>query len=130
MTMGAGLLRRMAAQRQGAPAPDEASSIVAHLRLLLNTRRGACRLDPGYGLPDLTDILHGGVESVQQLEQLLCETIERHEPRLHGVTVRAQPPNGGELCLGFEVQARLGVAVVRLDTRVRRGGQVQLERRA
>jgi len=120
----------MRAQVEGTRAPDEAASILAHLRLLLNTRRGACRLDAGYGLPDLTDILHGGIEAVPQLEQLLCETIQRHEPRLRAVTVRARPPDDGALCLGFEVQARLGAEIVRLDTRVQRGGQVQLEPRA
>jgi type VI secretion system protein len=119
---GRGLLSRIAS---GAAAPDEAESIIEHLRALLNTRQGEAPCCPSYGVVDFTDVVHGIPTSLQVLVKSIRATILEHEPRLKNVTVRPLPLEG-ELALRFEISAQLADQkgrTLKLSTTVRPGGR-------
>lgn len=117
------LLQRLHDHPRGPrPGVDEdaalAASVLANLDQLLGTVRGACRLDPEYGFPALSEFAHAMPKRacddpeqplLQEMRRSLLRLVERHEPRLQlapdGVQViadRADP-----LLLGFEIRGTL-----------------------
>lgn len=84
---------------------DQARSIAAHLRALFGSRRGAAAAAPELGRPDLTDLVHTWPEGVRAVERSLRTLIERYEPRLVDVSVRAVT-SPDPLSLAFQVRAR------------------------
>jgi type VI secretion system protein len=110
---------------EGSSAASLERAILEHLLVLLNTRHGSCSMDPGYGLPDLTDLAHNVPEGVPALQHMIVEAIQRYEPRLQAVSVRPVPLSPGSLSLSFEVRAELVAGgSLRFETKVSRGGQV------
>lgn len=69
------------------PPSNLYEAIKDHLVLLLNTRRGALRHLPDYGLPDLSTIYKGYPESLHYLGAEIKRTIERFDPRIMQVKV-------------------------------------------
>ena len=97
-----GLFERL---ERGARELDEARSIAAHLAVLFDTRQGGAEGEVRLGRPDLTDLLHTWPEGVRGIERALAAMIERFEPRLVGVEVRAaQSPD--PLVLAWEVRGK------------------------
>jgi type VI secretion system protein len=87
----------------GARELDEGRSIAAHLRVLFGTREGAATTAPTLGRPDLTDLVHTWPEGVRAIERSLRTLVERYEPRLEGVNVRAVT-TPDPLSLAFQVR--------------------------
>ena len=83
---------------------DEVRSIVAHLHVLLNTIQGSHAADPMLGRPDLTDLLHSYPAGVRAAERAMRTAIERFEPRLVEVEVRAVE-SSDVLALAFQIRA-------------------------
>lgn len=109
----------------GARRVDDVASILEHLHALLNARQGMSGTDEAYGLPDYTDLVRQWPDSQRALERAIGETIERYEPRLQSVAVRAAPGESG-LQLVFQIQARLhGTSgrVLRLRTELDAAGR-------
>ncbi|MET0341191.1 MAG: type VI secretion system baseplate subunit TssE [Polyangiales bacterium] len=126
-----GLLERMAATGASERAGrSDYASILAHLRVLLNTRHGDAESNPDFGIPDFTDYLHNLASGLPMLQTALQDAIARHEPRLTQVTVRVIDTASDSLVLHFEVSGRLASApdrqLVRFATRVVRGGRVSV----
>lgn len=84
---------------------DEVRSIVAHLHVLLNTVHGTHAGDPMLGRPDLTDLVHTYPDGVRAAERAMRTSIERFEPRLVDVDVRATESDAS-LALAFQIRAR------------------------
>jgi type VI secretion system protein len=127
--MARGLLDRLTASQGPSRATrDDHAAILAHLRVLLNTRHGDCATCPDFGIPDFTDCLHNLPGGLLQLQTALQDTIARYEPRLTQISVRAVEVDSSSLVLHFEVSARLAGAadkqVLRFATRIVRGGRV------
>jgi type VI secretion system protein len=126
---GRALLSRIAS-KDGAPI-DEVESILAHLRVLLNTRRGDSVTAPDFGVVDFADVVHDWPGGVQQLARSIRATILEHEPRLRSVAVRYLPEAEG-LVLRFEITAQLarahGGRTLHLSTTMRAGGRVDVSR--
>lgn len=123
---GRALLSRMS----GAGGPsDEVEAIVAHLRVLLNTRRGDSPSAPDYGIVDLSDMVHVFPGAAQDLARSIRTTILQYEPRLKNVTVR-HLPDAESLALRFEISAQLAAGrspkILHLATTVRPGGRVDV----
>ena len=93
-------------------------SIVAHLRQMLNSRRGHSLIAPDYGLPDLTEVLRTYPSSLTVVEDSIRLSIERHEPRLTDVAVKLIESEDDILSLSFEIRARFA-ANRGLELRVR-----------
>jgi type VI secretion system protein len=122
---GRGLLSRIA----GASPVDDAESIAAHLRALLNTRCGGAVAAPRYGVTDFADLAHAFPGATAELARSIRATILEFEPRLRNVSVRQLPGEGG-LSLRFEINAQLarehGSRHLRFATTVRPGGRVDV----
>jgi type VI secretion system protein len=123
---GRALLSRMS----GAAGPaDEVEAIVAHLRVLLNTRQGEAPSAPDYGIVDFSDMVHVFPGAVQDLARSIRATILQYEPRLKNVTVR-HLPEAESLSLRFDISAQLAggrsAKVLHLATTVRPGGRVDV----
>ncbi len=124
---GRGLLSRLQA---GAATELEATdSITAHLRVLLNTRKGEAVTAPGFGIVDFTDLVHGFPNSIQTLLQSIRATVLEFEPRLKNVTVR-HAPSDNPLILRFEITAQLAEkgakGTLRFQTQMSSGGQIEV----
>jgi type VI secretion system protein len=118
-----GLLARIGSR--GAPAhDDEVASIIEHLRVLLNARRGQSPTASGFGLPDFTDLAHGFPSSIQTLQRAIRDSVLEYEPRLKSVNVR-HVPDEDALVLRFEITARLvnENRALKMQTRVSPGGK-------
>ena len=89
----------------GARDLDEARSVAAHLRVLFGTREGAAATSPTLGRPDLTDLVHTWPEGVRAVERALRVLVERYEPRLVDVSVRAIT-SADPLSLAFQLRGR------------------------
>jgi type VI secretion system protein len=124
---GRALLSRIGA-RDGRPA-DPAESIAAHLRVLLNTRKGDCVTAPEFGIIDFADVVHEFPGGIQQLAKSIRSTILQFEPRLKNVTVR-HVPDENPLSLRFEITAQVAdgrtVRTLRFATTVKPGGRVDV----
>jgi type VI secretion system protein len=111
-----GLLERIADPRQdpvrntGRSETQTVASILTHLGKMLNTRRGNAPVAPGYGIPDMADLVHSFPDSIRYLEQAIRNTIENYEPRLSSVRVKYSGPGDDVLRLHFEVTAVLAPA--------------------
>lgn len=123
-----GLLARLA---RGGERLDELESIVANLRLLLNTRAGEALCAADFGVLDFADVVHNFPAATQALQQSIRATILQYEPRLQHVVV--QPVSSDDaLTLAFEISARLRSKPrqVRLWTEMTASGQIQVSRRS
>ena len=121
---GRGLLSRIA----GSGSTDEVESIVAHVRVLLNTRVGDAVCAPTLGIPSVADFVHAFPGEKQTLANAIRDTILAHEPRLCAVEVR-HVPTESDLLVRFEIFAQLagrGAKLVRMSTAVRPAGRVDV----
>jgi type VI secretion system protein len=121
-----GLLSRLAS---GSRRTDVVSSVVDHLKDMLNTRTGESVTVPDFGVVDFADVCHNMPEAIGAIQQSIRATILKYEPRLKNVSVRFVPSED-PLVLRFEVVARLADArrsVVRLRTNLEPGGHIQVE---
>jgi type VI secretion system protein len=124
---GRGLLSRIGRSDPSSRREDETGSVLEHLRVLLNTRQGESPTVPDYGVPDITDLVHTLPAGIAGLTRALRDTILSYEPRLKNVNVK-HVPSDEPLVLRFEITARLveGNKVVKMQTRVRAGGKVEV----
>jgi len=121
-----GLLGRLAGQRRSV---DPQASVLAHLQVLLNTRRGEAMTAPELGLVDFADVVHGFPASAQVVVQGIKTMLMRYEPRLraiHIVTMKTDDP----LTLSFEISARFvgeGRRVLHLRTDLSASGHFEVK---
>jgi type VI secretion system protein len=107
---------------------DEHDSIVEHLRVLLNARRGNSPACPDFGIPDFSDLVHNFPGAIQILQRAIRETILNFEPRLKQVTVK-HVPSEDPLTLRYEISAlpaRGGRGSLRLTTQMSAGGHINV----
>ncbi|MCA9606740.1 MAG: type VI secretion system baseplate subunit TssE [Myxococcales bacterium] len=126
MSSSRGLLSRLAT---GARQNDTVSSVVDHLRDMLNTPQGESVTAPDYGLVDFADVCHNMPEAIGAIQQSIRATILKYEPRLRNVSVR-YVPSEDPLQVRFEVVARLADSrrsVVRLRTSMNTGGHMTVD---
>lgn len=124
---GRALLSRIAA-RDTRPI-ETVDSIAAHLRALLNTRRGDCVTAPDFGILDFADVVHEFPGGIQQLAKSIRSTVLQYEPRLKNVSVR-HVPDESPLALRFEITAQVAegrtARTLRFATTVKPGGRVDV----
>jgi len=128
--MARGLLSRIDAELGVADrASGEAESIVEHLRVLLNTRKGGSATVPEFGVVDFTELVHAFPGAIQTLQSSIRATVLEFEPRLRNVTVRFLPDEE-PLVLRFEITAQRAEpgarGVMRFRTQVTPGGKVEV----
>ncbi|NLY28301.1 MAG: type VI secretion system baseplate subunit TssE [Alcaligenaceae bacterium] len=87
----------------GAP-PDRQlrESVVQHLRRLLNTRAGSVPIDPGYGMPDMSNIAGSfALGTTEFLSEALIRQVSRYEPRLTDPRIEVEKENRDVITLRF-----------------------------
>ena len=124
---GRGLLSRIGKVDSSSRSGDELTSVLEHLRVLLNARQGESPTVPDYGVPDITDLVHTIPAGIQGLTKALRDTIMAYEPRLKNVNVKSIASDE-PLILRFEISARLVAdnRLLKVQTRVRPGGKVEV----
>jgi len=116
-------------------SPDEAQnalmdSVLADLRILLNSMAGCCETRPDFGLADFNSVFQSHRDTAQEL----CRDIERQirlfEPRLKNPMVRVIDDPDRPLEFVFSVEAQLNYAGrsvrVRIDSVLDSSGQVRV----
>ncbi|NPC71205.1 type VI secretion system baseplate subunit TssE [Corallococcus sp. AB004] len=127
---GRGLLSRIEAGMGSADrALDVSESIVEHLRVLLNTRKGGAATVPGFGIVDFTELVHTFPMAIQTLQSAIRATVLEFEPRVRNVSVR-HVPDADPLVLRFEITAqpadRGARGMLRFRTQMSPGGKVEV----
>lgn len=84
-----------------------ADSVLAHLRRILTTRQGNVPIADDYGVPDTSEFLISGGESLRDLERAIRHAVQKYEPRLKGVRVGFVPSEDDALTLRFQITGRL-----------------------
>jgi type VI secretion system protein len=95
-------LQRLGTDRRGV---DEFQSIMEHIQMLLNTREGSSPINPDFGLPDFTDMVHMLPDGLHALQNEIRDVILKYEPRLLKVKVRFVPSDDA-FVLRFDISAR------------------------
>jgi len=123
-----GLLSRLHSRGASFDAGADIESIIEHLRVLLNARRGRSPAVSNFGLPEFSDLAHGFPASTQSLQRAIRDCILEFEPRLRSVSVR-HIPDDDVLVLRFEITARLADSkqLLKLQTRVLAGGKFDVQ---
>jgi type VI secretion system protein len=127
---GRGLLSRIESEEGTASrSVDVSNSIVEHLRVLLNTRKGDSVTVPNFGVVDFTDLVHSFPSAIQTLQATIRATVLEYEPRLRNVSVR-HVPDEDPLVLRFEITAqpadKSARGVLRFRTQMSPGGKVEV----
>lgn len=130
------LLERLRDPRADAPrtvsqdTEELAESVMNHLRQMLNTRQGNSITAPGYGIPELSEVVHSFPEAMAEVQDAIRLTIETYEPRLRGVRVTPLESEEDPFKLRFEITARLATskerASVLFQTVVDSAGRVEV----
>lgn len=113
-------------------APDVGESVAAHLRALLNTRKGDAVTAPRLGMVDFNELVHDFPRSLTALQQAIRATLLEYEPRLAQVSVK-HVANEDPLVLRFDITAQLVEGAqgrsgksLRFRTEVKPGGQIEV----
>ncbi|SAK96495.1 GPW/gp25 family protein [Caballeronia fortuita] len=108
----------------------EALSVQQNVRRILNTRAGALKHLPDYGLPDLTNIYKALPASSQALREQMEVTLLKYEPRIRAIDVAMIDTNEPGLQVSFEMTCHLKKSgLVRFGTYFMPPGVFRLERR-
>lgn len=107
----------------------EILSVQANIRRILNTRAGAVKHVPDYGLPDLTDVYRNLPASVHDLRNQMETTLLKFEPRLRAVEIEIDDKPDPGLMVSFTMICHLKKAgLVRFGTYFEPPGRMHVER--
>ena len=81
-------------------------SVMDNIRVILNSRQGALKHLPDYGLPDLAMIYRHLPASAHLLRQHIASTLLRYEPRLAHIDIQLLA-NAQHDVLGYELVCQL-----------------------
>ncbi|MCC8392443.1 type VI secretion system baseplate subunit TssE [Paraburkholderia sp. MMS20-SJTR3] len=107
----------------------EILSVQANIRRILNTRAGALKHVPDYGLPDLTQIYRNLPASLNDLRNQMERTLLKFEPRLRSVGIEIDDRPDPGLLVSFTMVCTLKKAgLVRFGTYFEPAGRMRVER--
>jgi type VI secretion system protein len=108
----------------------EALSVQQNVRRILNTRAGALKHLPDYGLPDLTNVYKELPGSSHALKQQMENTLLKYEPRIRAIDIAILDSDDPGLQVSFEMTCHLRkTGLVRFGTYFVPPGVFRLERR-
>ena len=108
-----------------------AQSIADHIGRLLNSRQGALRAAPEYGLSDSNLIYANQAAAREQLRVEIARTILRHEPRVAVVQVKAHAGASQDFLHRYHITCQLkrSAGSIELEGWLREDGQLHLQPR-
>ncbi|MBF5014506.1 type VI secretion system baseplate subunit TssE [Burkholderia pseudomultivorans] len=108
----------------------ECLSVQHNVRRILNTRAGALKHLPDYGLPDLTSIYKALPASAHLLKSQMEATLLKYEPRIRAIDVEILENDDPGVLVSFEMTCHLKKAgLVRFGTYFEPPGRMRVERR-
>ncbi|TKC88044.1 type VI secretion system baseplate subunit TssE [Trinickia terrae] len=106
---------------------QEILSVMENLRRILNTRAGALKHLPDYGLPDMTNIYEALPASAHQLKAQMEKTLLAYEPRIRSIDVEVAARVDPGLTISYVMTCRLKKAgLVRYGTHFEPSGLTRL----
>ncbi|QGZ58793.1 type VI secretion system baseplate subunit TssE [Paraburkholderia acidiphila] len=107
----------------------ECLSVQQNVQRILNTRAGALKHLPDYGLPDLTTIYMALPASAHQLRDQMQVTLLKYEPRIRSIDVSILVNNDPGVLVSFEMTCHLKKSgLVRFGTYFEPPGRMRLMR--
>jgi type VI secretion system protein len=108
----------------------ECMSVQHNVQRILNTRAGALKHLPDYGLPDLTNLYKALPASSHLLKQQLETTLLKYEPRIRAIDVDILDDDDPGVLVSFEMTCHLKKAgLVRFGTYFEPPGRMLVKRR-
>ncbi|KWO55261.1 type VI secretion system baseplate subunit TssE [Burkholderia territorii] len=108
----------------------ECMSVQQNVRRILNTRAGALKHLPDYGLPDLTNIYKALPASAHVLKQQMEATLLKYEPRIRAIDVDILENDDPGVLVSFEMTCHLkNAGLVRFGTYFEPPGRMWVKRR-
>jgi type VI secretion system protein len=108
----------------------ECLSVQQNVRRILNTRAGALKHLPDYGLPDLTNIYKALPASAHVLKEQIEATLLKYEPRIRSIDIAIIENNDPGVLVSFEMACHLRkTGLVRFGTHFEPPGRMRIERR-
>ncbi|CAH2916875.1 MAG: T6SS lysozyme-like component TssE [uncultured Paraburkholderia sp.] len=108
----------------------ECLSVQQNVRRILNTRTGALKHLPDYGLPDLTNIYRALPASAHLLKEQMEATLLKYEPRIRKIDVDILENDDPGVLVSFEMTCHLRKAgLVRFGTYFEPPGRMRVEHR-
>ncbi|WP_433695077.1 type VI secretion system baseplate subunit TssE [Paraburkholderia phenoliruptrix] len=108
----------------------ECLSVQQNVRRILNTRAGALKHLPDYGLPDLTNIYEALPASAHLLKEQMEATLLKYEPRIRKIDVDILENDDPGVLVSFEMTCHLRKAgLVRFGTYFEPPGRMRVEHR-
>lgn len=107
----------------------EILSVQQNIRRILNTRAGALKHLPDYGLPDLANIYKALPASAHRLRQQLEATLLVYEPRIGSIEVAYIDTSDPGILVSYEMTCHLRKAgLVRFGTYFEPPGRMRVQR--
>jgi len=108
----------------------EILSVMENVRRILNTRAGALKHLPDYGLPDLTNVYKALPASAHLLKQWMETTLLSYEPRIRAIDIEIDAAPTPGATIRYDMICHLKkTGLVRFGTYFEPGGRLRLERR-
>ncbi|WP_039788012.1 type VI secretion system baseplate subunit TssE [Herbaspirillum huttiense] len=105
-------------------------SVQQNVQRILNTRAGALKHLPDYGLPDLTNIYKALPASSHVLQQQIEATLLKYEPRIRSIDINVLDNDDPGVLMCFEMTCHLKAAgLVRFGTYFEPPGRLRMQRR-
>lgn len=105
-------------------------SVLRNLGRILNSRQGLAPAQMDFGIPAPSEITQAFPESVDKMQRVIRECIEKYEPRLNSVNVIHVESEDDVLTVRFQVTAKVKTSTqqhsVFFDTLVDSTGHVRL----
>jgi type VI secretion system protein len=107
----------------------EIMSVQQNVRRILNTRAGALKHLPDYGLPDLTNIYKALPASSHLLRQQMEATLLKYEPRIRSIDVEIINNQDPGVLVSFEMTCHMKkTGLVRFGTYFEPPGRMKVIR--
>lgn len=96
-------------EMRGNPAPEViVTSVMNHLRKILNTKQGTAPIDDDFGVPDFTNLGSTfGQDTIPDIQRSIADVVRKYEPRLQSVTVTYLPQGDDILQVAFKLEAAI-----------------------
>ena len=110
MKKGHSLLTRIrrpeyAVARRSISDAETRDSVLAHLKVICETRAGTMLSCPDYGTATVSEMVHAFPDAIAEMARAIRATIQNYEPRLANVKLTHVP--AADLTLRYEITAFL-----------------------
>lgn len=110
-------------------ATQSVRSVIDNIQRILNSRSGALKHLPDYGIPDLSTVYKNLPSSAQDLRTHMRKTLLKYEPRLTGLEIRLTESKDNIMILCYQLDCSIDqVGSIIIDTYFMPEGTVNVKR--